>query len=213
MTGTPQMAPVPAPAQEPPGFAGSVAFKKSFVVPAVRPHRAAATSRSLTCMASSSSPRSRGSARLAPRLTTSACGDRVTIDFLADLQLEAARYRSKWLTGCWQTVTHPEQPAAAAAGAKAPPRVYCNPIKFWGRDDVKLAYPLLFRVAMWWMSVPLSSACVERSFSILHYMQDSNRMSMLDDGIVTELFIRCQRPRVERMAREAVNVVVQARGY
>ena len=100
-----------------------------------------------------------------------------------------------WDAGTWREMTHPAQPADPKA-----PRAYCDPVRFWQSDEIKGKFPRLNAIAMWWLSVPLSSVCVERSFSLLDYMQDSNRMSMTDESIMNEIFVRCHRTRIEHWA-------------
>ena len=124
-----------------------------------------------------------------------ACGDRADIAVLAEVQMEEATYREMWDAGTWREMTHPAQPADPKA-----PRAYCDPVRFWQSDEIKGKFPRLNAIAIWWLFVPLSSACVERSFSLLHYMQDSNRMSMTDESIMNEIFVRCHRMRIERWA-------------
>ena len=50
---------------------------------------------------------------------------------------------------------------------------------------------------MYYLSVPLSTACVERTFFLLHIMDDDTRMAMGDALLENELFVRCHRKALE----------------
>ena len=106
------------------------------------------------------------------------------------LQLQATQYANAWKTNRWDDVLRP--PVVAAA-----PRVYVDAVAFWDRDDMKREFPLIREIAMYYLSVPLSTACVQRSFLLLHIMDDDTRMAMGDALLENELFVRCHRQALE----------------
>ena len=68
---------------------------------------------------------------------------------------------------------------------------------FWRRKEMKERYALLHRVALHYLSVPLSSASVERAFSKLTRMESPLRKSLLDEGVRREHFLQCHKATVE----------------
>jgi hAT family C-terminal dimerisation region len=108
----------------------------------------------------------------------------------SSLQLQATQYSNAWKTNRWDDVLRP--PVVAGA-----PRVYVDAVAFWDRDNIKREFPLIREIALYYLSVPLSTACVERTFSLLHIMDDDTRMAMGDALLENELFVRCHRKALE----------------
>lgn len=100
-----------------------------------------------------------------------ACGDRLTISNLADLQLEAARYRSKWLTGCWRT----RAARRRRCGRQGAAARLLQPNQVMGARRRQTRVPARCSTASQCggCQCRCSSACVERGFSILHYYMQS----------------------------------------
>ena len=75
---------------------------------------------------------------------------------------------------------------------------------FWKRASIVKVYPLLSRVALHYLSIPLSSATVERAFSKLTRMESPLRKALLDESVRREHFIQCHRTAIEVKLDEAV---------
>lgn len=102
------------------------------------------------------------------------------------LQHQATKYSNDWKAKRWEDVLRP----VVVEGA---PAEFVDAVAFWNRDEMKHEFPLIREIAMYYLSVPLSTGCVERSFSILHLIDEDTRMAMGDTAIENELFVRCHR--------------------
>jgi len=114
------------------------------------------------------------------------------------LQQEAARYSQDWHAGRLDKHVKP------AAGKDGKP-VYMKAATFWRLKTTKEAYPHLRRVALHYLSIPLSTASVERSFSKLTRMESPLRMRLLDKNVRRQHFIQCHKSAVVEKLAAAVD--------
>lgn len=126
-----------------------------------------------------------------------AAGDLWNSFVASDLEREALKYSAAWATERWAAIVRPANLGPAEDGTG--PGVWVDPISFWNRDDVRKEFPRVRKVALHYLSVPLSTACVERSFSGLGDMEDPNRLSMLDESVRAEHFVQAHKLTVEEM--------------
>ena len=71
---------------------------------------------------------------------------------------------------------------------------------FW--IEVAKTSPELGELAQLWWEKPISSAGVERIFSILTHMDDEHRRQMQDETLYNTLFLRANRKLVEQLVAE-----------
>ena len=78
---------------------------------------------------------------------------------------------------------------------------------FWRLKTTKESYPRLRRVALHYLSIPLSTASVERAFSKLTRMESPLRMSLLDENVRRQHsgFIQCHKSAVVGKLAAAVD--------
>jgi len=82
-----------------------------------------------------------------------------------------------------------------------------KPAKFW-RDN-SLKYPLIYKLGLWYASVPTSSVAAERSFGIMRAVEMPNKLRQKDAAWRAEIFLRYNQWLVERKWREVVALVTQ----
>lgn len=122
----------------------------------------------------------------------------------AQLEKEGKAYAKKWRSGRWKNIVRPENLGKPRLGhdgkvPKGAKGVWVDPVKFWKRKDVQSEFPLLRAVAMHYLSIPLSTACMERSFSGLRNMEGDNRKALKDAGLRNEHFIRSYKDMVKTL--------------
>jgi hypothetical protein len=85
-----------------------------------------------------------------------------------------------------------------------------DPVAFW-RARLKDSNPNLqafAQHALWYLSVPLSTAAVERSFSIMRSMAVKTKTTMTPASVQTEMSLRVNRSYVIELLREKVKAVL-----
>jgi len=89
--------------------------------------------------------------------------------------------------------------------------VYVDPVAFFNRPDVMKEFPLIPEIALFFLSVPLSTASVERTFSLLTRMEDPTRLRMKDASVVDEHFLQCHRDLIESKMHAALQACIDSR--
>lgn len=130
------------------------------------------------------------------------------VDDLEGFDAEANRYREAWKRNKWAAWTTARdhagcaggdfdlEAADAATGATIP---HVDPIAFWNQEDLQRDFPSVRKCAMYYLSVPLSTACVERSFSIMRFMEQPHKLAKKDEMVEAEMFLRCNADIVDEM--------------
>ena len=146
-------------------------------------------------------------------INAAAVGGTADVRFLAQAQAYAEEWkRSNW--GMWSpTVTTSsaatsatdsaaavasDDDASAAAAARGDS---IDPLLFWNQDDIVRHFPLMRSCALYHLSVPLSTAAVERSFSILRFMEQKHLLKKGDSTVEAEMFLRCNSTIVDDVLR------------
>jgi hypothetical protein len=101
----------------------------------------------------------------------------------ATLLTEATAYADEWAK------------PVGAVGADGKPG-HVNPVEYWRNEELLPRFPRLQRVALHFLSLPLSTACVERAFSKLTRMESNLRFRMLDETVRREHFLKCHKSAV-----------------
>ena len=82
-----------------------------------------------------------------------------------------------------------------------------KPAKFWRDNSHK--YPLLYKLGLWYASVPTSSVAAERCFGVMRAVEQPNKMKQKDAAWRAEIFLRFNSWLVDRKWEEAVALVKQ----
>ncbi len=116
----------------------------------------------------------------------------------SELLQEAKRYSQDWHAG--RLDAHVKPPAD-----KDGKPVHVRAATFWRLKSTCKAYPRLRHVALHYLSIPLSTASVERAFSKLTRMESPLRMRLLDENVRRQHFIQCHKTAVSAKLTAAVD--------
>jgi hypothetical protein len=94
------------------------------------------------------------------------------------LQHQATKYSNDWKAKRWEHVLR-------SVVVEGTPAEFVDAVAFWNRDEMKHEFPLIREIAMYYLSVPLSTGCVERSVSSLHLMAMGD--TAIENDLVSEL--------------------------
>jgi len=97
--------------------------------------------------------------------------------------------------------------ASAIARLSESDRHELKPARFW-RDNAG-TYPLLYKLGLWYASVPTSSVAAERSFGIMRAVEQPNKMAQKDPAWRAEIFLRYNKWLVDLKWQEAVALVTK----